>query len=248
MSTGIEWTQRTWNPATGCQQVSAGCDNCYAKTLVDTRQQHNSRSPRFGHPFHEVMLHDNRLQQPWSWREPARIFVNSMSDVWHRDIPDAYIDAIFAEMERNPRHTFQVLSKRAERMMRYINNRYSSEACPSHIWLGVSVEDERVGWRVDMLRRTNASLRWISAEPLLGPLDAVSLDGIAWVVAGGESGRGARPMDIDWARGLRDRCVDNGIAFFLKQLGGEFHKRGKDEAVLDGRRWTQYPAIKGGRA
>jgi len=248
MSTGIEWTERTWNPATGCTQVSAGCDHCYAKTLVDTRQQHNPKSPRFGHPFAEIMLHEKRLAQPTTWKTPSRIFVNSMSDVFHRDIPDVYIDAIFGAMEGNPRHTFQVLSKRAERMRRYVNKRYPNEPCPAHIWLGVSVEDARVGWRADMLRRTNVSVRWISAEPLLGSLASVSLDGIAWVVAGGESGRGARPMELDWARELRDRCVENGIAFFLKQLGGDFHKRGKDEAILDGRRWTQYPVVGGGAA
>ena len=248
MATGIEWTEKTWNPATGCQSVSDGCDNCYAKTLVDTRQQFNSRSPRFGHPFNEIMLHDSRLQQPKTWKAPTRIFVNSMSDVWHRDIPDEYIDRIFDVMEATPRHTFQVLTKRAERMRRYVNSRYPNTPCPEHIWLGVSVEDERVGWRADMLRRTNVSVRWISAEPLLGSLASVSLDSIAWVVAGGESGKGARPMELDWARELRDRCAAGGIAFFLKQLGGETNKRGKDEAVLDGRRWTQYPVVGGGAA
>jgi protein gp37 len=245
-ASGIEWTEKTWNPATGCAQVSAGCENCYAMHLVNTRQVVNSRSPRFGHPFDEVMLHDNRLTQPTTWAKPTRVFVNSMSDVWHRDIPDAYIDAIFDVMDSTPRHTFQVLSKRAERMMRYVNRRYPDAPCPAHVWLGVSVEDERVGWRADMLRRSNASVRWISAEPLLGSLRHVALDDIDWVVAGGESGRGARPMHLDWARELRDRCVERNVAFFLKQLGGEFHKRGKNEAILDARRWTEYPTAKGG--
>ena len=244
-TSSIEWTEKTWNPTSGCERVSSGCDHCYALHLVNTRQVKNPRSPRFGHPFHEVMLHESRLSQPTTWKQRTRIFVNSMSDVWHRDIPDAFIDRIFAVMEATPRHTFQVLTKRAERMKRYINLRYANEPCPKNIWLGVSVEDERVAWRADMLRRTNASVRWISAEPLLGSLGAVSLDGIDWVVAGGESGQGARPMDLDWARELRDRCVGNDIAFFFKQIGGEFNKQGKAEAVLDGRRWTQYPATEG---
>jgi len=194
------------------------------------------------------MIHPERLLLPETWRNPQRVFLNSMSDLFHRDVPNDVIDAHFDMMERVDRHIYQALTKRAERMTRYVNNRYTDASCPPHIWLGVSVEDECAGWRADMLRLTNASVRWISAEPLLGPLDSVSLDGIAWVVAGGESGRGARPMDIDWARGLRDRCVDQGTAFFLKQLGGEFRKRGKDEAVLDGVRWTKYPAVGGGPA
>ncbi len=245
MSTGIEWTEKTWNPVTGCTQVSAGCDNCYAKTLVDTRQIRNPKSARYGHPFNEIMLHDGRLMQPTTWRTPQRVFVNSMSDVWHRDIPDDYIDRIFDVMEAASHHTYQVLTKRAERMRRYLNRRYPNQPCPSHIWLGVSVEDERVGARADMLRNANASVRWISAEPLLGSLESVSLEGIAWVVAGGESGKGARPMDLRWAQELRDRCVVSDVAFFLKQLGGATDKRGKEAASLDGRRWTQYPEVPG---
>jgi len=240
---GIEWTEKTWNPATGCTQVSPGCDHCYAMTLVNTRQMVNSRSPRFGHPFNEVMLHGDRLDQPRSWRAPTTIFVNSMSDVWHADVPNEYIDRIFDVMEEERRHTYQVLTKRSERMMRYVNSRYPSEPCPPHIWLGVSVESNAFGWRADQVRRANASVRFISAEPLVGPLDGVSLEKIDWLIAGGESGRGWREMDLDWVRDLRDRCVANGTAFFLKQLGGPspVAKRGGDKAVVDGRRWTQYP-------
>lgn len=245
MATGIEWTEVTWNPTTGCQQVSPGCDHCYAMVLVNTRQVKNSHSPRFNHPFNEVMIHENRLNQPAAIKKPSRIFVNSMSDVFHRDVPEATIDAIFDVMERVDRHTYQVLTKRSERMRRYLNKRYRTTPCPSHIWIGVSCENSDYAWRVNDLRNTNASLRWISAEPLLGSLHAVNLDGIAWVVAGGESGRGARPMDLDWVREVRDRCVDAGVAYFLKQLGGETKKRGKDEAVLDGVRWKQYPTIEG---
>lgn len=243
-NSGIEWTERTWNPTTGCERVSAGCYNCYAMTLVNTRQVKNPRSPRFGHPFDEVMLHDNRIDQPLSWKTGYRIFVDSMSDLFHRDIPDAFIDRVFDVMERATQHTYQLLTKRSERMKRYVNRRYPNASCPGHIWLGVSVEDSRVAWRVDDLRASNLEVRWISAEPLIGPLDAVSLAGLNWLVAGGESGKGARPMDLDWTRDLRDRCVFAGVAFFLKQLGGVHDKRGGEKALLDGRRWTEYPVVK----
>jgi protein gp37 len=242
----IEWTEKTWNPTTGCTQVSPGCDHCYAMTLVDTRQVVNPRHPRFGHPFNEVMLHDGRLSQPRSWRAPTTIFVNSMSDLWHVDVPDEYIDRIFDVMESEGRHTFQVLTKRSERMMRYVNHRYPNDPCPAHIWVGVSVESNDYAWRTDQLRGANATIRFISAEPLLGPLDRVSLENINWLIAGGESGRGCREMDIDWVRELRDRCLENGTAFFLKQLGGPTpaKKRGGGRALVDGRRWSQYPTIR----
>jgi protein gp37 len=240
----IEWTENSWNPSTGCEQVSPGCDRCYAMRLVNVRQVNNPRSPRYGHPFDEIMLHENRLDQPSRWREPKRIFVNSMSDLFHRNIPDSFIDLVFDEMERNGRHIFQVLTKRAERMKRYINKRYKKAACPAHIWLGVSVENADYAWRPEMLRKTNASVRWISAEPLLGSLADLELAGIAWVVAGGESGPGARPMEAVWARQLRDKCLAAGIAFFFKQWGGVTKKGGGDDAVLDGRRWIEYPAKK----
>jgi protein gp37 len=209
--------------------------------LVNVRQIANPKSPRYGHPFDEVMLHDNRLDQPSRWKSPKRIFVNSMSDVFHKDIPDEFIDRIFDEMERNTHHVFQILTKRAERMKRYINKRYRAMACPPHIWLGVSVESIAYAWRAKMLSQTNASMRWISAEPLIGSLEGLSLSCIDWLVAGGESGPGARPMDAEWVRELRDHCRAVGIRFFFKQWGGEVKKGGGKDAKLDGRRWTQYP-------
>jgi protein gp37 len=239
----IEWTEKTWNPTTGCTQVSPGCDNCYAMNLVNTRQVVNPRHPRYGHRFDEVMLHTERLDQPRSWRAPTKIFVNSMSDLWHVAVPDEYINRIFDVMEREDRHVYQILTKRSERMMRYLNKRYSKEPCPRHVWIGVSIESNDYAWRADQLRKANATVRFVSAEPLLGPLDRVSLERIDWLITGGESGRAWRAMDLDWVRDLRDRCRANGIAFFLKQLGGSspMKKRGGEEAVLDGRRWTQYP-------
>jgi protein gp37 len=167
-----------------------------------------------------------------------------MSDLFHRDIPDAFIDRVFDEMERTERHIFQVLTKRAERMKRYVNKRHRTAPCPAHVWLGVSVENIGCVWRAQMLRETNATVRWISAEPLLGSLACLDLDRIVWVVAGGESGPGARSMDPAWARELRDQCVSKGVAFFFKQWGGIVNKGGGDDAVLDGRRWLEYPASK----
>jgi protein gp37 len=240
----IEWTENSWNPATGCTQVSPGCDRCYAKRLVDVRQVRNPRSPRYGHPFEEVMLHRERLGQPSRWRSPKRIFVNSMSDLFHRDIDDEFVDHVFDEMERNDRHVFQVLTKRADRMKRYVNKRCQTKPCPGHIWLGVSVENLDYAWRAEMLRKTNASTRWISAEPLLSSLADLDLGAIDWLVAGGESGPAARPMEADWARELRDKCNAAGVAFFFKQWGGTSDKRGGEAAVLDGRRWLQYPVVR----
>jgi protein gp37 len=237
----IEWTENSWNPATGCEQVSPGCDRCYAMRLVNVRQVNNPRSPRYGHPFNEVLLHENRLDQPSRWRGPKRIFVNSMSDLFHRNISDEFIDRVFDEMERNARHKFQVLTKRAERMKRYVNKRYKKTPCPANIWLGVSIENADYAWRAKMLRQTNAIVRWISAEPLLGSLVDLDLDGIAWLVAGGESGSGARRMDPSWVRQLRDKCRALEVAFFFKQWGGVTKKGGGEKAVLDGRRWMEYP-------
>ncbi len=222
----IEWTENSWNPATGCTQVSPGCDRCYAMRLVNVRQVNNPRSPRYGHPFNEVMLHSDRLSQPSRWKSPKRIFVNSMSDLFHKDVPDVFIDNVFVEMEHNGRHMFQVLTKRAERMRRYIASRYEGGECPRHIWLGVSVENLDYLWRAYMLRKTAAAIRWISAEPLLGSLAGLDLEGIDWLVAGGESGPGARPMEVAWVRELRDSCTAQGVRFFFKQWGGVTKKGG----------------------
>lgn len=242
MSTGIEWTDETWNPMTGCTKISAGCDHCYAHTLAMTKVRDaylkgapvkdtpSNRADPFAPRFWE-----DRLMKPFSWREPKRVFVNSMSDVFHAHFSLELIERVFAVMNALPQHQFQVLTKRPERAARLAEHLSWTE----NIWLGTSVEDMRVARRVEALREVPAAIRFISAEPLLGPLDSLDLTRIDWVIGGGESGIGYRRVDPDWAVGLRDLCVEHGVAFFWKQWGGRTPKAGGRE--LDGQRWDEYP-------
>jgi protein gp37 len=230
--TAIEWTDATWNPITGCTQVSQGCDHCYALTFAE----------RFrgvpGHHFEQgfdLRLWPQRLKLPLTWRTPRRIFVVSMGDPFHQSVPDEFIRRIWGIMLQAHWHTFQVLTKRPQRMARLA----PSLPWPENIWAGTSIETSRYAWRADHLRRVPAAVRFISAEPLLGPLDALDLDGIDWLITGGESGHGHRPCDVDWVRRLRDRCQVEGVAFFHKQWGGRTHGAGGRE--LDGRTWDEYP-------
>ena len=214
----IEWTDATWNPVTGCTQVSPGCAHCYAKTFAE----------RFrgvpGHPYEggfDLQLRPERLDQPLRWAKPRTIFVNSMSDLFHSDVPEDYIREVFEVMEAADQHRFQVLTKRADRLAALA----PSLPWPAHVWMGVSVENQRWTSRIDYLRGTAAAVKFLSCEPLLGPLE-LELDGIDWVIVGGESGPGARPMEPDWARGVRDQCVDASVPFFFKQWGAH-DARGK---------------------
>lgn len=228
----IEWTDASWNPVTGCTQVSPGCDHCYALTFAERFRGVS------GHPYEQgfdLRLWPDRLTLPLRWKRPRRIFVNSMSDLFHRDIPDEYVRRVFDVMVRADWHTFQVLTKRSGRLAQMA----PTLAWPDHIWAGVSVETDRYAWRVEHLRRVPSAVRFVSAEPLLGPLDGVDLDGIDWVISGGESGSGHRRCDAAWVRSLRDRCTSTGIAFFHKQWGGRTPKAGGRE--LDGRTWDEYP-------
>ncbi len=233
-NSAIEWTDATWNPVTGCTQVSPGCDHCYALTFAERfRGVH-------GHPYEQgfdLKLWPERLQLPLQWRKPRRIFVNSMSDLFHKDVPDEYIRRVFEVMVKANWHIFQVLTKRSARLARL------GPTLPwrPHIWVGVSIETERYIWRANHLRKVPAYIRFISAEPLLGPLDHLSLDGIHWLITGGESGHGHRPCDPDWVRNLRDRCVEEGVAFFHKQWGGHTPKAGG--RLLDGRTWDEFPQV-----
>lgn len=226
----IEWTEATWNPTTGCTKVSPGCDRCYAERLA-------LRFPKTFPNGFDLTLRRNTLDIPLRWRRPRTVFVNSMSDLFHVGVPDSYIAQVFDVMVRAPQHTYQVLTKRAERLARLA----PLLPWPKQIWMGVSVESESFRWRVDYLRRTPAAVRFISAEPLLGPLHDLDLTGIHWVIAGGESQHGARLADEAWLKDLRDQCTSHNVAFFLKQLGGHPSKRGGEQAVLDGRRWVEMP-------
>ena len=234
-NSAIEWTHMTWNPLAGCTRVTAGCDHCFAFALHDSRHtiyQRNAGwwspggSPmpaQYGRPFSEIQLLPDRLMQPLHQMRPKMIFVNSMSDLFHSQVPEDYIRRVFAVMQEAHWHTFQVLTKRAGRL-RHLGPRLD---WPSNVWMGVSIEEDRLVGRANALRAMPAAVRFISAEPLLGPLPSLNLDGIHWLITGGESGKGARPCNSQWVRDLRDRCVEAGVAFFHKQWGG--------------RTWDQFP-------
>ena len=231
----IEWTDATWNPVTGCSKVSPGCAHCYAEALT----LRFKRGPSFLPSEHEVVLHPDRLDIPKTWKRPRRIFVCSMSDLFHEDVPDAFIDRVLWTIRTNPRHTFQVLTKRSARMQEVIrdyNWAKQYRALPiRNLWLGVSVENARWKSRIQDLRGTPAAVRFLSCEPLLGPLGELELEddyhlihrrGIDWVIAGGESGPGARPMRAEWARDVQLQCEEAGVPFFFKQWGGRTPRAG----------------------
>jgi protein gp37 len=237
-TTQIEWTDATWNPVTGCSKITRGCDFCYAERF----------SERFrgvpGHPFEngfDLTLRPERLGQPLQWRQPRRIFVNSMSDLFHKEVPKAFIDSVFDTMAAADWHTFQVLTKRSSLLVRYLRGRYGDGLAPPHIWLGVSIEDARNLVRLKHLRAARASVKFVSFEPLLGPVGKVDLTGIDWAIVGGESGPRARPIAEDWAIEIRDQCRKAEVAFFFKQWGGVRPKSGG--RLLGGREWNQYPCV-----
>tara|TARA_R110000868_G_scaffold79256_21_gene225661 strand:+ start:8598 stop:9335 length:738 start_codon:yes stop_codon:yes gene_type:complete len=235
----IEWTDATWNPVTGCTKITAGCDNCYAERFAERWRG----IP--GHPFEngfDLTLRPERIEQPLRWKRSRMIFVNSMSDLFHKDVPSSFVDAVFDTMEQAHWHVFQVLTKRSSRMRDYLIGRYEIRQPPSHIWLGVSVEDAKGAARVNHLRAAPAGVRFLSIEPLIGPVGNVDLAGIHWVIAGGESGPGARILNIEWARDIRDQCAQQNVAFFFKQWGGIRPKSGGRE--LDGREWNDFPETK----
>ncbi|MET8140176.1 phage Gp37/Gp68 family protein [Sphaerisporangium sp. NPDC005288] len=238
----IEWTEVTWNPTTGCDRVSAGCDNCYALTLANrlkamgAAKYQRDGDPRTSGPGFRVTLHEDTLSAPQRWREPRLVFVNSMSDLFHARVPFDFVRRVFDVMAATPQHTYQVLTKRATRLAR-VAHRLS---WPENVWMGVSVENEEAMTRVAALRRVPAAVRFISAEPLLGSLSGLDLTDVHWLIAGGESGPGARPVNPDWVRQLRDQCLRADVAFFFKQWGGRTPKAGG--RLLDGRTWDQMPS------
>jgi protein gp37 len=235
-NTAIEWTDATWNPVTGCTKISAGCDNCYAERFSERFRDVS------GHPFEngfDLELRPRRLEQPLKWKAARMIFVNSMSDLFHKEVPSSFVDQVFDTMERADWHVFQILTKRSSRLRSYVNARYATAPAPAHIWLGASIEDGSKKSRARHVQQTNASVRFLSIEPLLGSLGELDLIGIHWVIVGGESGPRARPMAPEWAREVRDQCAAAKVPFFFKQWGGLRPKSGG--RLLDGREWNQWP-------
>jgi protein gp37 len=225
---GIEWTESTWNPTTGCDRVSSGCDNCYALTLakrlkaMGSEKYREDGDPRTSGPGFKLTLHPEVLDLPRSWRQSRVVFVDSMSDLFHPDVPLAFIERVFDVMGDTPQHTYQILTKRSQRLKEVA----SQIDWPTNVWMGVSVENDRYRFRIDHLRDVPARVRFLSLEPLLGPLANLDLSGIHWVIAGGESGPKARPMDPRWVEDIRDQCSNSRVPFFFKQWGGRTPKAG----------------------
>ncbi len=228
----IEWTEITWNPVTGCTKISHGCKHCYAERMSKRLQAMGME--KYSKGF-EVSIHESVLQEPLGWKGHNLVFVNSMSDLFHKAVPTEYIQMVFDVMNRTPQHTFQILTKRPGRVAQ-LDRRLD---WTSNIWLGTSIESERWVHRLDQLKSTGACTKFLSLEPLLSPLPTIDLCGIDWVIVGGESGPGARPMSPDWVRDIRDNCRQTNVPFFFKQWGGVFKKR--TGRVLDGRTWDEMP-------
>ena len=232
INSSIEWTGSTWNPLTGCTKISPGCKNCYAERMALRLQAMGQRNYVNGF---ELTLQEAALELPLRWKKPQTIFVNSMSDMFHAEVPVEFIIKVFDVMRRASWHRFQVLTKRSERLLRLSDQLPWAE----NIWMGVSVENDAYTKRIDHLRETKSRIKFLSLEPLLGPLYGLQLNGIDWVIAGGESGPGARPMKPEWVTSLRDQCVEASVPFFFKQWGGVWKK--KYGRLLEGRTWDQMP-------
>lgn len=229
----IEWTEMTWNPTTGCDKLSAGCKFCYAEVM--TKRLQAMGVPKYAAGFRSVRVHENELSRPFEWVKPRTVFVNSMSDLFHVEIPLSFIQRVFETMNQCPQHQFQVLTKRAELLEQYSNELKWTP----NIWMGVSVEDQRVQFRIDHLRHCGAHIKFLSLEPLLGPLPDLNLDGIHWVIVGGESGRKPRPMEKEWVEDIRQQCLRAGVAFFFKQWGGT--KKKAAGRALNGETYSDMP-------
>ena len=231
----IEWTESTWNPITGCNKVSPGCKNCYAERMA-------KRLQAMGHANYvngfELTLHEHMLERPLQWKKPQQIFVNSMSDLFHKNVPQEYIQRVFDVMRRASWHSFQILTKRSERLLE-LNDEID---WPANVWMGVSVETSTYTYRIDHLRSTEANIKFLSLEPLLGPLHNLDLSDIDWVIVGGESGPGARPIKEQWVIDIRDQCLAASVPFFFKQWGGVQKK--KNGRLLQNRIWDQLPKMK----
>jgi len=231
----IEWTGKTWNPVTGCTKISRGCTNCYAERMA--KRLKAMGVAKYQHGF-EIQLHENTLTIPLHWKKPQTIFVNSMSDLFHKDVPISFIQKVFHTMRKAHWHQFQILTKRSKQLLT-LNTQLD---WPPNVWMGVSVEDETCTYRIDHLRQINASIKFLSLEPLLGPLTNLNLNNIDWVIVGGESGPGARPMMKEWVVDIKNQCSKSNVLFFFKQWGGVQKKRNGRE--LEGRFWNEIPKPK----
>ena len=234
LASKIEWTEATWNPVTGCTKVSIGCDHCYAERLA--KRLKAMGNPRYERGFN-VTIHEDLIGLPLKWKTSKVIFVNSMSDLFHKDVPPEIVSRIFDTMTLASQHCFQVLTKRSKRMLELAE----SLSWKKNIWMGVTVESQDHAYRIDRLRQTGAKVKFLSLEPLLSPMPDLNLEGIDWVIVGGESGPGARAMKEDWVRDIRDTCLDQAVPFFFKQWGG-FNKK-KAGRVLDRRTWDEMPEM-----
>ena len=240
----IEWTEQTWNPVTGCTKISPGCKHCYAERMALRLQAMKAAGYERGFT---LTLHPARLKQPLQRKKPTIYFVNSMSDLFHEEVPDAFIEQVMTVADRTPQHTYQILTKRADRLSRFFGQR----AVPANVWLGVTVEDRRYGLpRIEHLRQVPARVRFLSVEPMLEDLGPLDLSGIHWVIVGGESGPDSRPMREEWALSVRDQCQASGVAFLFKQWGGwgaDGVRRAKhaNGRLLAGRTWDAYPEPRG---
>lgn len=242
MSSKIEWTEETWNPVTGCDKVSDGCRHCYAENMARRLKAMGTKGYENGF---ELTLHASRLNQPITKKKPTKYFVNSMSDLFHEDVPFEFIDQVMAVINQTPRHIYQILTKRSKRMAEYFQTR----TAPQNAWIGVTVENRRQGLpRIDHLRTINAHIRFLSVEPLLEDLGTINLTDIHWVIVGGESGSSARPMKPEWAESIKEQCIEADVHFFFKQWGGwgaDGKKRSKKEngRILKGRTWDAMPEL-----
>ena len=233
--TKIEWTELTWNPTTGCNKVSQGCKFCYAEVMARRLKAMGLEKYRNGF---ELTLHEDALKIPYTWKQPKIVFVNSMSDLFHKDIPLEFIQRVFKVMNDNPQHVFQVLTKRADILLKY----HKELKWTHNIWMGVSVEDAKSLSRINLLRRTRAKVKFLSCEPLIGPLTNLNLKKINWVIVGGESGRRPRPMKPEWVFEIHNKCIEENVPFFFKQWGGTNKK--KTGRVLKGRTYSEMPIVK----
>lgn len=233
MASKIEWTNETWNPITGCSKISPGCKNCYADRMAKRLQAMGVE--RYSDGF-KLRMHEDVLTVPYRWKSPKLVFVNSMSDLFHKDVPLKFIQKVFDVMNGCPQHTFQVLTKRSERLLELSKSLNWSE----NIWMGVSVESQDYTWRVHDLAKTDAKVKFLSVEPLIGPIHQIALRNIDWVIVGGESGPGARPMEESWVLKIKEKCIKADVPFFFKQWGGVNKK--KTGRLLENREWNEMPA------